>query len=223
MPKRDKSKHWRVLKNLATYWNIRHHWFQLVPISFSLAKFLCKRALCIRALCNQLTWGFYSIRSNVQAGVHTTDGPAVDAANVRIIVVFATWQVRTVACHLFCDLLTLNCHYSSTKNSCPFAIRFCWRLPRCFNYKLLFQDVEISAYPTFSSCLHWRQQWHHTCKYVRLLLPFSWLPDCYVASARASAKCHCHCAWKLMVIRCSHVITITCWWPVSTLSAFTFC
>jgi len=28
----------RVLKNLDTYWNIRHHCFQLVPISFSLAR-----------------------------------------------------------------------------------------------------------------------------------------------------------------------------------------
>jgi len=28
----------RVLKNLGTNWNIRHHWFQLVPISSTLAK-----------------------------------------------------------------------------------------------------------------------------------------------------------------------------------------
>ena len=28
----------RVFKNLGTYWNIRHRWFQLVSISFSLAE-----------------------------------------------------------------------------------------------------------------------------------------------------------------------------------------
>jgi len=39
MLRRHNSKHWselRVLKNLDMYWKIRHHWFQLVPISFSL-------------------------------------------------------------------------------------------------------------------------------------------------------------------------------------------
>jgi len=32
----------RPLKNIGTHWYIRHHWFQRVPISFSLAKFLYK-------------------------------------------------------------------------------------------------------------------------------------------------------------------------------------
>jgi len=30
----------RVLKNLGTCWNIRHRWFQVVPVSFSLAQTL---------------------------------------------------------------------------------------------------------------------------------------------------------------------------------------
>jgi len=31
------ERHW---KNIGMHWNVRHHWFQWVPISFSLASFL---------------------------------------------------------------------------------------------------------------------------------------------------------------------------------------
>ena len=47
----------RVLKNVGVYVNIRHHWFQLVPISSSLAFKLAHRAaapvesdICVIAL-----------------------------------------------------------------------------------------------------------------------------------------------------------------------------
>ena len=36
----------RVLKNLGAHWNIRHHWFQLVPISCSLAHNVPLWVLC---------------------------------------------------------------------------------------------------------------------------------------------------------------------------------
>jgi len=34
----------RPLKNIGTHWNIKHRWFQRVPISFSLAELLHMRA-----------------------------------------------------------------------------------------------------------------------------------------------------------------------------------
>jgi len=58
----------RPLKNIGTHWNIRHGWFQRVPISLNLAGFY-RMMLCIRGTCHGPVSVCLSVRPSVRLSV----------------------------------------------------------------------------------------------------------------------------------------------------------